>query len=544
VTGENPWYQDLGPTAADEAHVIVSEYAEHGIKIGGVPGPADQGDRDTDAKGAGFMYAEGQILALQQYLDEIRETLRPHHIQVEVVKRVVRGVMLLRLSWITEELPDSNEVRSESNDVSAEDDKNSESNETNPEGNEKSSVGNDGDGAAGDGTAGDDGKPPRGNGGDDYNEPPSVLKVLDYIDEALGVGVATPDHVVTVAGDMAPCPATEPQEVYGPQEPFPPFCRGEGGAGVRIYIADTGLLKNATTTFPWLNGVNGEPDPRIGTGGVIKPYAGHGTFVAGVVRCMAPKAEIYVANVFNIAGSALESHFVPKLNKAFDFGFEILHLTIASPTRKNHPMLALGTWLELLHSYKGVVCVVAAGNNDTRRPSWPAAFPGTISVGALAADWRSRAYFSNYGGWVNVYAPGQNLINAYASGKYTCKIAPYAGEIRTFSGLAQWSGTSFSTPIVTGLIAARMARCGESGKEAAAALLAEARAQTIPGVGPVLLPCCDDEDGNCCGHDRGGRGDCGCGRGGSDGCGGHGRGGRGHCGCGHCRSGHDRPGCP
>ena len=44
---------------------------------------------------------------------------------------------------------------------------------------------------------------------------------------------------------------------------------------------------------------------------IILPYAGHGTFVTGVLRCAAPAAEIYCANVFNLAGSALEADAVP-----------------------------------------------------------------------------------------------------------------------------------------------------------------------------------------------------------------------------------------
>ncbi len=224
-----------------------------------------------------------------------------------------------------------------------------------------------------------------------------------------------------------------------------------------------------------------------------------------------------------MAGSALEADFVPKLYEGFGFGAEIFHITVASQTRNHFPLMLFEAWLRDLRSHKGVACVVPAGNSSSRHPSWPAAFPGIVSVGALATDWRSRAYFSNYGGWVDVYAPGENLVNAFATGTFTCQVAPFAGQVRTFTGMAQWSGTSFSTPIVTGLIAARMARHGESAEEAAAALLARARDQAMPGVGPVLLPGCEggDEHGN-------GHGHCGCG---------HGHGGCGHggCGCGHGR---------
>jgi subtilisin family serine protease len=324
-------------------------------------------------------------------------------------------------------------------------------------------------------------------------EQPTVADLLPVIDVELGAGIATPNHVLTAAGEVRPCPATEPEEVYADIEPSPTVDVDGGGGGVFIYVADTGLLDGAAAAHPWLSGVQGDPDPLPkplpdGTQ-PITPYAGHGTFVAGVARCMAPQADVFVANIFSVAGSALETDFVRKLDAALGLGVDIFNLSIVAPTRNDVPLQAFRAWLEtVVPQYKGVVCVVAAGNSGSRLPEWPAAFPGTVSVGALAADWHSRADFSNYGGWVDVYAPGRGLVNAYATGTYTCRVDPYVGQQRKFYGMARWSGTSFATPVVTGLIAARMSRTGENGRQAADALLAQARTQAIPGVGAVLLP--------------------------------------------------------
>jgi subtilisin family serine protease len=207
---------------------------------------------------------------------------------------------------------------------------------------------------------------------------------------------------------------------------------------------------------------------------------------------MAPKSQIYVGNAFKVAGSTLETHLARHLDAALGRGYDLFHLSITCPTRHDIPLITIEGWLRRLRTYKGVACVVAAGNSGYALPTWPAAFRHVVSVGALAADWRSRASFSNYGPWVDVYAPGRDLVNAFAIGDYTCYMAPYAGQKRTFYGMAKWNGTSFSTPIVTGLIAARMSRTGENGREASAAVLAEARARAIPGVGPIALPYHDD----------------------------------------------------
>ena len=106
-----------------------------------------------------------------------------------------------------------------------------------------------------------------------------------------------------------------------------------------------------------------------------------------------------------------------------------------------------------------------------------------VSVGALDADGK-KSDFSNYGKWVDVYAHGRNLVNAFPTGTYTYhEPAAACGQVRNFTGLAQWSGTSFSTPIVTGAIAAYMSEHGVSARQARDALIAAAPTKQDPTAG-------------------------------------------------------------
>src|SRR5215469_4785334 len=291
-----------------------------------------------------------------------------------------------------------------------------------------------------------------------------VPRLLDKIDARLGTGIATPDHILSIT-PVWPCPATEPEGVVDGALPDPGPCPGSG-SGTFIYVADTGLLDGAAAHHSWLAGVTGTKDPLDVQGGVtrIPEYAGHGTFIAGVARCMAPAARVVVTRDFDKAGAISEHMLVQRLREALRLAPDVINLSAGGTTRKDLPLLGMEAFWEIYRHSKGLVLVASAGNNSSRRPFWPAAFPQVVGVGALAANGRARAYFSDFGPWVDVYAPGEGLVNAYAHGTYICREPPHAGDVRHFHGMARWSGTSFAAPLVSGLIAARVSRTGEDGR--------------------------------------------------------------------------------
>ena len=310
---------------------------------------------------------------------------------------------------------------------------------------------------------------------------------LDVVNRALGAGVARPDHVLYVAPASC-CPATEP--VPAPQSnPDPDVLRDPSstGAGVVLSVVDTGWIPGLdNAAHPWLSGVTGDPetvDPAD-----IGPYVGHGSFVAGVARCVAPSTRIRVEGFLTHGGAVFESEIVKQLDQAMQTLPDIISMSAGCVTHDNLPPLAFEALYEKrLRHMKGTVLVCAAGNDGSRRPFWPAASPWAVSVGALERDGR-RAGFSNFGSWVDVYALGTDVVNAYPNGTFRYQEPPAStnGEKAEFTNeMAMWSGTSFSTPLFAGMIAARMSRNGQSARQAADSLLRIARAHAQPGIGPV-----------------------------------------------------------
>jgi Subtilase family len=325
-------------------------------------------------------------------------------------------------------------------------------------------------------------------------EPENLLFTLSRVEARLGAGVAAPDYLLSICPPPNPgtrCPATEPDGVPRDSPPRPGVSTDCcDGRGVLIAVADTGLLKSAPKLHPWLHGVTGNFEPEVDPAKphYIPRYTAHGTFIASIVRAMAPRAQVRVARTFDRAGACFESEVVEALYQVMDWAPDIISLSAGTHTWLDRGLLSFRFFVDgPLRKRKGTVLVAAAGNDGLDWKFSPAKMKGVISVGALAANGSNRAWFTNYGNWVKVYAPGVNLVQAYSRGTYHYYETPGRPN-QKFRGMAKWSGTSFSTPVVAGLIAARMSGTGETARQAARSLLALARAQELPGVGPVLRP--------------------------------------------------------
>lgn len=203
------------------------------------------------------------------------------------------------------------------------------------------------------------------------------------------------------------------------------------GAGARVAVIDGGVDYNYDAFDGMVVGgydyVDGDADPFDESGG---RNSGHGTFVAGVIHLVAPDAEIVPYRVSDTSGASRGDVVAEAVMQAVADSCDVINISLVMYQEHNLLSGALA-----YARANGVVVVVAAGNEHTAVPAYPAVNPNVIAVAAVDED-DLLTDFSRYGQHIDLCAPGADVYSPYQTPWY-----------------AWWSGTSFAAPFVSGVAA-------------------------------------------------------------------------------------------
>ena len=232
-----------------------------------------------------------------------------------------------------------------------------------------------------------------------------------------------------------------------------------GGFQPVVAIIDTGFAEDYKPPLLSTETTEGGPGdiPDTDGDGILDPVAGHGTFIAGIIKLLVPGAILRNIKLVGPCGDA-DEHSLAAAIRALAASAEqppdILNLSLAGYALEDMKDLALA--IRSLQRDRGTVVVAAAGNDATCRPTYPAVLPGVVGVGAVDGEGRP-APFSNYGPWVRASSLGVDVVSCFFEWNGA---RPRPGELvdrDDFSpAWATWSGTSFAAPHVAALIARRM----------------------------------------------------------------------------------------
>lgn len=239
-----------------------------------------------------------------------------------------------------------------------------------------------------------------------------------------------------------------------------------GQKGPDVAALDTGYVADLPTSLlQQLVPDTDDGDPLdVDGNGVLDTQNGHGSFVAGVIHRVAPELVIDPGRVLDSTGFGDDATVAVEL---FETAAPVINLSFGGYTEDDRAPVAMVEALRRLRATH--VLVAAAGNNSSDRPFWPAALKGVVAVAAYDSRDGARrpARFSNYGHWVDVCAPGVDIVSTFAH-----FAAGPTGEPPEFAGWALWDGTSFAAPQVAALLAQKV-RDGSTGPQAVTWLLDE-----------------------------------------------------------------------
>ncbi|EGV65195.1 subtilisin-like protein [Yamadazyma tenuis ATCC 10573] len=236
----------------------------------------------------------------------------------------------------------------------------------------------------------------------------------------------------------------------------------DGGEGVTAYVIDTGIktdLEEFEGRATWGESV---AFPKLKLDG-----NGHGTHCAGIIGSktygVAKKVNLVAVSVMNLLGSGLTSDIIKGIEfvvndhnekvSSMKKGFKgsVINMSLGGSSSDSLDMAINAATNAGLH------IAVAAGNDNADACEYsPARATGPITVGATNIQ-DSRASFSNWGGCVDIFAPGEDILSTYI-----------------FGGTTTMSGTSMASPQVAGLLAYYLSLQPDINSEFSKGLLAPA----------------------------------------------------------------------
>jgi subtilisin family serine protease len=251
------------------------------------------------------------------------------------------------------------------------------------------------------------------------------------------------------------------------------------GEGVRVAVLDTGvdlahpelqtrLQRDGAGRVVGRDFVDADDDPSE-VGSRAELGYGHGTHVAALVALAAPAARLMPARVLDRGGAgnawvlaeALAWAVDPDGDPGTDDGAHVINLSLGSTARTD--LLKTVTELATCEfddddddfqdagfdgdrarcaAGRRAVVVSSAGNSGSdQEVLFPAGeqTKGSVAITASTAS-RRLAPFANWGSWIQLAAPGENILSAVPGGGY-----------------GTWSGTSMAAPLAAGTAALVMA---------------------------------------------------------------------------------------
>jgi len=274
----------------------------------------------------------------------------------------------------------------------------------------------------------------------------SVYKVPEgeTVEEALAklrkdpnVVYAEPNYIYRAFGTSAKRTVNDPKfgELWGMTKIQAPQAWDvtTGKSDVLVAVIDTGVDYN----HPDLQGQvvkgpdfgNNDSDPM--------DDQGHGTHVAGTIAALgdngkgvvgvAYNTKILAIKVLGSDGSGDMAAIAKGILKAQEMGAKVINMSLGGEQDARTIKDAVDQV-----TAKGSLVVVAAGNENTTRDTYPAAYPNVLSVGASDKSDR-RSSFSNYGTYVDVAAPGTGILSTtekdYKSHDGTSMASPHVAGV-------------------------------------------------------------------------------------------------------------------